>query len=606
MNKNHSHPDLTHISGSLPQPGFFSISNQIRYGFLIIILLSLFITAGSLIYLSLQVHSRHLERIQLERSQVVAGEIDAYLNDVQRPLRYLAQVRGLATRPHQFQVYLLEGLNRQNGAYEMAAILGASGQVRAFLSSDEVALPENIADSVLFERTFQQQEDFVGPVEIDPTSGLPTVTFAVPLRNQADEVAGVLLARINLESLWSIVSQVEVGETGYAYLLDSRNFLVADKWSTPATFELKDISDRPFVKPLTSGTVAGLIPYEGLTGQTVLGAAAPIRSIRGKVIVELPTAEAFAPIRNMLWVMGLALVVTTAIAVGLSVFFTRQIVLPLQRLTRAAAMISAGDLDTQVEIAGRTEMGILTATFNEMTTRLRQSIRNLEHRTSALETSAKISRSLSTMLDPEQLISAVVEQLRSAFDYYYVHLYLFDDQGEKLVMAGGTGEAGRTMLAGGHSITAGKGLVGRAAETNSIVLAPDVSRARGWLPNPLLPETKAEVAVPIAIGEEVVGVLDVQHNVAGSLGQLEADLIQTFANQVAIALQNARLYQAAQRQANREAVINAIGQKIQRATTMESLLQTAVRELGLVLGAERTAIQLNRSAQMENGQKTTA
>jgi GAF domain-containing protein len=140
------------------------------------------------------------------------------------------------------------------------------------------------------------------------------------------------------------------------------------------------------------------------------------------------------------------------------------------------------------------------------------------------------------------------------------------------------------MLARGHTIPAGKGLVGRAAETNTVVLVPDVSREEGWLPNLLLPETKAEVAVPIAIGEEVMGVLDVQHNVVGGLGRAEADLIQSIANQVAIALQNARAYEQARREAEREALVGAIGQRIQEATTVESAMQIAVRELGRALG----------------------
>jgi len=176
--------------------------------------------------------------------------------------------------------------------------------------------------------------------------------------------------------------------------------------------------------------------------------------------------------------------------------------------------------------------------LESLTTGLEQRVAD---RTKALSTSAEVSRRLSTILNQKELIEEVVTQVQQSFDYYHAHIYLVD--GDELLMAGGTGEAGEKMLATGHKLIKGRGIVGRAAENNEPVLVQDVSKSIGWLTNPLLPDTKSEAAVPISVGGQVVGVLDVQHNIVDGLDENDVILLQSLASQIAIALQNARQYE---------------------------------------------------------------
>jgi putative methionine-R-sulfoxide reductase with GAF domain len=215
-------------------------------------------------------------------------------------------------------------------------------------------------------------------------------------------------------------------------------------------------------------------------------------------------------------------------------------------------------------------------------------------RTQALVTSAEISRDVSTILDKEQLVKDVADKIRNAFNYYQVHLYLLNEAGDLLELAAGAGHAGAELAARKHTVAIDEGLVGRAARTNEPVIAPDVKQVELWLANPLLPDTKSEVTVPISLAGKVLGVLDIQQNIRNSLGQSEANLLLSISGQVAVALQNANLLAQARQQADYEGRLNEVNQQIQSATTMEQAMQIAVREVGRALNVPQTRVRLGR------------
>jgi GAF domain-containing protein len=217
---------------------------------------------------------------------------------------------------------------------------------------------------------------------------------------------------------------------------------------------------------------------------------------------------------------------------------------------------------------------------------------------------ASVSTATATITKVDHLLQEVVDRTKSAFSLHYAHIYLMNDAEDTLVLAAGVGEVGKQMVTEGRQIplNSEKSLVARAARTRQGAVVNNVHADPDFLPHPLLPETKSEQAVPMIVGDKVLGVLDVQSELLNRFTEIDVNIKTTLAAQVAVALQNARTFDQAQNQAKRETMLNAIGQKIQGATTVESVLQIAARELGRALSAPLTVAQLSMAA--NNGNDT--
>ena len=165
-------------------------------------------------------------------------------------------------------------------------------------------------------------------------------------------------------------------------------------------------------------------------------------------------------------------------------------------------------------------------------------------RATELQTVAEVSTTTAKTLEPDRLLQTVVDVTKERFNLYHAHIYLADDAWKTLLLAAGAGEVGRKMVAEQHSIAldAEKSLVARAAREQQAVIVNDVRDDPFFLPNPLLPETRSEMAVPMIVADKVLGVFDVQSDKQDGFTKEDANIYTTLASQVAVALQNARLY----------------------------------------------------------------
>ena len=160
-----------------------------------------------------------------------------------------------------------------------------------------------------------------------------------------------------------------------------------------------------------------------------------------------------------------------------------------------------------------------------------------------LRLAAEVSRAATTILDRDQLIREVVELIRSSFNLYYVGLFLVDGESKTAVLRAGTGEAGRLQLELNHSqVIGGPSMIGTAVGTGEAHVAQNVRQATAFKPNPLLPDTEAELALPLKAGPKIIGALTVQSSQQGAFASETVTVLQSLADQLAIAIENASLF----------------------------------------------------------------
>ena len=162
-----------------------------------------------------------------------------------------------------------------------------------------------------------------------------------------------------------------------------------------------------------------------------------------------------------------------------------------------------------------------------------------------LATVAQVSIEASTERDIAKMLRTASQLTRNNFDLYHAHVYLTDENSNTLKLVAGAGEAGLEMVANKHSISLenNSSIVVQAVRTYEPVIVNDVTLSDTFLPNPLLPETHSEMAVPMVVGGRVVGVLDVQDSKVASFDEDDAQVLQILAAQLGVAVNNVQTLQ---------------------------------------------------------------
>ncbi|MCB0165860.1 MAG: GAF domain-containing protein [Anaerolineae bacterium] len=201
-----------------------------------------------------------------------------------------------------------------------------------------------------------------------------------------------------------------------------------------------------------------------------------------------------------------------------------------------------------------------------------------------LETVAQVGTIAATTLEVETLLQTVVDLTKSSFGLYHTHIYLLNEREDTLVLAAGAGEIGRQLVSRSWMIPRDKvhSLVALAVRTQEGVVANDVRLEPDFLVNPLLPDTRSELAVPLMIGERVLGVFDVQDDTPNRFTEIDVRIQTTLATQIAVALENARLFEQQrvgaaelEKQARRLAVLNEMSAELTAVQSLDIMFKIA-------------------------------
>ena len=354
-----------------------------RYAALVVALLSVALIVSG----ALQTWSSHrdrqaaLEALQREKAQAAAVEVSRFTEDILRSLDWVTlSVAPSASTDIQQRRFEFLKLLRLEPAITTVTLVGADGRELLRVSrieADRLSSGIDLSGEPAFTAARTTRAHFGDVRFVAQTE--PYLTVAAP---SAARDGSVVIADVNLKFVRTVVSEIKVGATGYAYVVDARGRLVSHP-EMSLVLQMTDMSRLPQVRAATAPSA----PPRGfaddahaLDGSAVLAAYAKIAPLNWTVFVQQPRAEAIAPLMDSIERSALILLIALAVAVAAGVLAARRLVAPIGELRRGAQRFGAGDLEHRIEVNSGDELQDLAANFNSMGEQLREMYTSLERR----------------------------------------------------------------------------------------------------------------------------------------------------------------------------------------------------------------------------------
>jgi GAF domain-containing protein/HAMP domain-containing protein len=406
------------------------------------------------------------------------------------------------------------------------------------------------------------------------------ITSSTPVYDELGNFRGVVGLDLQLATVTERVSSLTVGKTGYGFLIDSEGRVIAmpskglqDFNLTEEDIQSGDIENLSLINrvsldvfevlaKMTSGQsgvrlveINGSNRYLAYKPIPIIGYSLGIVVSEDELLqdfVETNTileTETRQTIVNAVGVIFILLSIAALASYGMG----NSITAPLEKLTNVARQVAAGDLDATAEVTTADEIGILGNTLNNMSATAKNLIANLEElvvertrlierRFSQVQAAAEVGKAVAAQRDLEELLNLTTQLISSRFGFYHVGIFLLDPRSEYAILMAANSSGGKKMLDRKHKLRVGaEGIVGTVARSGEARIALDVGEDAVYFDNPDLPNTRSEMALPLIAGGEVQGILDVQSLEANAFSAEDIPTLQILADQLAIAMQNARM-----------------------------------------------------------------
>jgi signal transduction histidine kinase len=504
---------------------------------------------------SYQEHKASLISIQHEQAEAAAAKIGQFIKEIESQVGWTTQLPWSAGTIEQRRT---DGqrLLRQVPAITELAQLDSTGKEQLKVSRLAMDVVGSMAD-------FSQDPKFTeavahkvyyGPVYFRRESE-PYMTLALAGTRRD---AGVSVAEVNLKLIWDVILQIKVGERGLAYVVDAQGRLIAH----PDISLVLRNTDMTRLAQVTAARAAGADPSvepvqeaQDIRGNKVLTAYAPVTPLGWLVFAELPIDEAYAPLYTSIERSGALLFGGLVLAFLAGLFLARRMVGPIQALRAGAARIGSGDLSQRISIKTGDELEGLADQFNDMAGRLQESYADLEKKVEVrtrelgqsvaeLRALGEVSQAVNSTLDLETMLNTIVTKAVQLSGTDAGAIYVYDEQQRTFQLRSPYGMSQELIAALKGQRIGGEDPVGQAARQRSTVQVADFSNEPSTPVQELILKAgyRALLVVPLVGPDKVLGALVVRRKQPGEFPRQTIDLLETFATQSGLAIQNAHLF----------------------------------------------------------------